>query len=251
LFLSHGGVVSSPDEQLDEFLERLLVEGEQALDIGDHQGVRERIDEMRRVAGDDEARARYLEGLLAWDVDGVEAAVALLKEALRLGPDDADIHHSLALAYEELGYEDAMVRHFLQTRILDARADREAGFTAPEALALIERVAEETLARLPAEFRERMQAVPVMLERRPSLPQVRGGLDPRACGLFEGTAHHVARQIEPHVDMPTRIVLYTSNLLASCDDDEELAEQVEITILHEIAHYFGFEEEEMEGLGLE
>jgi predicted Zn-dependent protease with MMP-like domain len=46
-------------------------------------------------------------------------------------------------------------------------------------------------------------------------------------------------------------VLFWANLLASGDDDELLAEQVEVTILHEIAHFFGLDEDEIVRLGLE
>mgnify|MGYP005813335487 CR=1 FL=1 len=49
---------------------------------------------------------------------------------------------------------------------------------------------------------------------------------------------------------PTRIVLFTSNLLASFADDD-LEEQVEITVLHEVGHYFGLDENDMVRLGLE
>ena len=49
---------------------------------------------------------------------------------------------------------------------------------------------------------------------------------------------------------PTRIVLFYSNLLASFPDRERLADEIEITLLHEIGHYFGLDEHEVEDLGL-
>ena len=51
---------------------------------------------------------------------------------------------------------------------------------------------------------------------------------------------------------PTRIVLYAANLAAYVDpdDEQELAREVEITLLHEIGHYFGLGEAEVEALGL-
>jgi predicted Zn-dependent protease with MMP-like domain len=51
--------------------------------------------------------------------------------------------------------------------------------------------------------------------------------------------------------MPTRIVLYTANLTASCQDQDELEREVEITVLHEVGHYFGLDEDDMERLGLD
>ena len=50
---------------------------------------------------------------------------------------------------------------------------------------------------------------------------------------------------------PTRIVLFWTNLLDVADDDDSLAEEVETTVLHEIAHYFGLDEEQVAALGLE
>jgi predicted Zn-dependent protease with MMP-like domain len=46
-------------------------------------------------------------------------------------------------------------------------------------------------------------------------------------------------------------VLYTANLLADSLDDEELKIEVETTVLHEVGHYFGLDEEDLERLGLD
>ena len=51
-------------------------------------------------------------------------------------------------------------------------------------------------------------------------------------------------------DRPTRIDLFTANLLASFPDSQRLDEEIEITLLHEIGHYFGLDEDEVEALGL-
>ena len=52
------------------------------------------------------------------------------------------------------------------------------------------------------------------------------------------------------VEAPSRIVIFSSNLLVDFPDPEELAVQVEITVLHEVGHYFGLDEDDMERLGL-
>jgi predicted Zn-dependent protease with MMP-like domain len=53
------------------------------------------------------------------------------------------------------------------------------------------------------------------------------------------------------IPAPTRIVLYACNLLAEFPDPVDLQEQVEITVLHEVGHYFGLDEDDMERLGLD
>jgi predicted Zn-dependent protease with MMP-like domain len=50
---------------------------------------------------------------------------------------------------------------------------------------------------------------------------------------------------------PTRIVLYTENLLSLAEDDASLREEVETTVLHELGHFFGMEEEDLERIGLD
>lgn len=175
-----------------------------------------------------------------------DIAVRILRGAVARCPDDADVRHALALAYEALGDGAAMTRELLQVRLLDAEADRRHGIGSAKEMQFIEEVATLVMARLPEPFRSRLSHVPVMLEKRPSLALVRDGFDPRALGLFEG-----ASVLDEEIESPTRVVLFTHNLLAETRDEDELAEQIEITILHEIGHYFGLEEEDMERLELD
>jgi predicted Zn-dependent protease with MMP-like domain len=49
--------------------------------------------------------------------------------------------------------------------------------------------------------------------------------------------------------MPDRIEIYRLPLLAMCGDDEELVEQVRVTVIHEVAHHFGIEDDRLDDLG--
>jgi predicted Zn-dependent protease with MMP-like domain len=232
------------DEDLDE-LEGLLSEVEQCLAEGDVDGARAALEAAAEMAGDDDPDVGYGRSLIALETGEVAGAVAELKRVLEADPDFADAHHTLALALEELGDEQGMVHHFLRTRVLDAKLDKDRGVGSQEDLDLIERVARETVDGLPEEFASKLRKVPVILEHRPSRSLVEEGFDPRAFGLFEGPEHG-----RDDVPAPTRIVLFTSNLLASFAG-EELEQQVEITVLHEVGHYFGLDERDMERLGLD
>jgi len=75
-------------------------------------------------------------------------------------------------------------------------------------------------------------------------------LDPRSLGLFEGPSDR-ERSLGEASDRPTRIVLYSANLLGSSDDADELRYEVEVTVRHEIGHFFGLEEDDLERLGLD
>ncbi len=51
-------------------------------------------------------------------------------------------------------------------------------------------------------------------------------------------------------DRPARIVIFYANLIATCRDEDELEEQLRITLLHEIGHALGLDEDEVDALGL-
>ncbi len=133
-------------------------------------------------------------------------------------------------------------------RLLDAELDRHAGVGTARDDRFIENVANEVLASLPEPFRSDVAHVPVMLMKRPSLMMVRSGLDPRVLGIFEGPS--VLDTEADGVELPAHIIVFTMNLLADTGSREELAEQIEITLLHEIGHYFGLSEEALVDVGL-
>lgn len=232
------------DEELDE-LEGILAELERCLADEDIEGARAALMAAEELAGEDDPDVGYGRALIAWEIGELEAAVADLKRVLELDPEFADAHHTLGLLLEELGDEPGMIHHFLRTRALDAKLDRERSLGTQADVDRIERAAKKTLDELPEEFASLLRNVPVLLESRPSRSLVESGFDPRAYGLFEGPEHG-----EDDIPAPTRVVLFTSNLLASFSG-EELDEQVELTVLHEVGHYFGLDEDDMERLGLD
>jgi predicted Zn-dependent protease with MMP-like domain len=232
------------DEDLDE-LEELLSELELCLAEGDLEGARSALAAAEEMAGPEDPDVRYGRALIAQESGDLEHAMSELKLALEADPDFADAHYQLGLLYEELEDQASAVHHFLRTRALDARLDKERNLEAKLDVDRIEQVARETIEGLPGEFAERLRHVPVLLEPRPARPLVETGFDPRAFGLFEGPEHGA-----DDVPAPTRIVLYTSNLLANFAD-EELDQQVETTVMHEVGHYFGLSEDDMVRLGLD
>jgi predicted Zn-dependent protease with MMP-like domain len=183
-------------------------------------------------------------------VEGEAAACASLEALVEDEPDYADARHSLALVYEALERPKAMIEQFLEVHRLDGEDDEDAGFDSAGAGATIIELAKAVIEELPEEFRDRLRDVPVVVEDRPARDIVEEGFDPRSVGLFEGKEHS-ERFFDPS-NMPPRIVLYAANLTASLDpeDPEALADEVEITVLHEIGHYLGLDEERLEEMGL-
>lgn len=237
------------DLHLDDILEQLDV-GLEAIERGDLRGATRSLEILRRIAGKTAASTLLLEGKIVEASDGPAAAIAQYRRGIEVAPEDPELRLALAYACEAVGDREGMVRQLLVVRSLDAQADREAGGLDPAVLDRIEAAAAAALDELPDAFHRRIAHVPIVLEPRPSIALVRDGFDPRGYGLFEGPNVFEEGAIEGLPQAPTRIVLYTANLVADFDEDE-LAEQVRITVLHEVGHYFGMSEEDMERLGLD
>jgi len=226
------------DEFLGEFQELLGSDPEAAMELVDS------VDES--FAGHPLIRIAHAHAV--WVTKGAAEARAELETLVAAEPDFSDAHYALADVYGELKEDARRVTHFLRVLELDQKDDEEAGFDASEYQDLILKSAQQALAGLPSPYRERLQGVPVVLEQRPSKELVKGGIDPRALALFEGPE---AAPDSEELPTPTRIVLYTANLPAEFEDEEELESEVELTLLQEIGSYFGLDDDELDRLGLE
>ncbi len=109
---------------------------------------------------------------------------------------------------------------------------------------------ESTQRRLPVAVRDAAQGVPVVFEPFPSDDLVADGLDSDILGLFVGQDHlDTSGQTGA---LPPQIVLFLENLWDFAEGDEATyRDEVRLTYLHELGHYFGWSEEEIEQRGLE
>jgi predicted Zn-dependent protease with MMP-like domain len=116
----------------------------------------------------------------------------------------------------------------------------------------IRKVVAQVLDRLPRQFRGQLRNVEFVVERRPSAKLLRSeGLDPRMdtlYGLYQGVPLPDRSSLDPPL-LPDKISIFAEPLLRDFTDPEELHEEIRLTVLHEIAHYFGMDEEEVEDLG--
>jgi predicted Zn-dependent protease with MMP-like domain len=171
---------------------------------------------------------------------------ALLARGVADPGDRADLHHLIGLACEELSDHEGMAAAWLETLRLDRESDDDTRELGPTEF---ERVVGDALDELPAEVLERLRNVPVIAEERPSVEMVADGTDPRVLGLFHGVPMPAESTLGP--GSVGTIHLFARNIEAVSAGEADLREQIRVTVLHETAHYFGFDEDGLRRLGLD
>lgn len=110
----------------------------------------------------------------------------------------------------------------------------------------------QIIEKLPRQFREQLDNVEIVVDHRPSADLLRAeGLDPRhdtLYGIYEGVPLPERSLLDPPL-LPDKITIFAEPLLQDFPDPEELREEIRLTVLHEIAHYFGMDDDEIEDLG--
>jgi predicted Zn-dependent protease with MMP-like domain len=109
----------------------------------------------------------------------------------------------------------------------------------------------QAVADIPPAFQGYLDNVAIVIEPRPDRRTCRQmGLDhPRELlGLYHGTPL-TERSVEHSGQMPDRISLYQENIERACRTQDEVVEQVRTTILHEVGHFFGLDEDDLDEVG--
>jgi predicted Zn-dependent protease with MMP-like domain len=108
----------------------------------------------------------------------------------------------------------------------------------------------ETLRALPGPLREPAQALPVTYEHQPNPGLLDDGIEPDTLGLFVGEPFaESGLTTEP---LPSQIILFLDNVWDFAEGDEEIyREEIRTTYLHELGHYLGLDEIDLEDRGLE
>ncbi|MEJ5945938.1 metallopeptidase family protein [Pseudokineococcus basanitobsidens] len=115
------------------------------------------------------------------------------------------------------------------------------------------------LDRIPPELTAAMRNVVVLVADEPeeqALADARavGDLDPddpdaTLLGLYEGTPLTERDGWWDAGSLPDRITIFRGPVLRLCDDPEEVAEEVAVTVVHEVAHHFGIDDDRLHELG--
>lgn len=105
-----------------------------------------------------------------------------------------------------------------------------------------ERLVVDELDLLPDDMVDGLENVFFVVEDRPE----NGTLD--TLGLYEGVALTERGQYG-FGEIPDRIVVYREPLLAACSTLDELKDEIHVTLVHEIAHYYGIDDDRLHELG--
>jgi predicted Zn-dependent protease with MMP-like domain len=267
-----------PDEPETDVLDRVY----DALDCGEPAAA---LDLVRAALADgaDDPVLHFLLGVAWLELDEPRAAVSALERAVALDPDDAEFrarlaealyrccrfddaaphveravradpklalaHHVGALLAERRGDFDDAERSFARASRLDPDAH-----PAPVRLdrRTFEAHLETAIEALPSPFREALDTVAVTVEPVPDeaiLHDTEPPLDPELLGLFVGLALPERRVSGPGGELPARIYLFQRSLERYAEDEADLVEQIGVTLRHELGHYLGLDEDEIEAAG--
>jgi predicted Zn-dependent protease with MMP-like domain len=106
--------------------------------------------------------------------------------------------------------------------------------------AAFEALVEQALDEIPDEIAALVHNVVVLVEDE-------AADDPGLLGVYEGVA--LPERGIDHTGLPDRITIFRRPLLEMCSDQDELVREVRITVVHEVAHHFGIDDDRLHQLG--
>jgi Flp pilus assembly protein TadD/predicted Zn-dependent protease with MMP-like domain len=223
-----------------------VLEAQALNDLGRSDEALERVESALRITprrGD----AMHERGVALFDLSRFSEAKRAFEQALGIQPQDAYTHQMLGLTLEQLG-DIATADTELKKAIELAPHE----LSAPVLIPVTEFQAEidAVIASLPPERRTHVRSIKVEIADLPDpvdLKAVQPPFPPTILGLYRGP---VGRAPAPG-DEPPSIVLYRKNLARAVKTRIELSEQIRDTLLHEIGHLEGLDEDDLRRRGME
>jgi predicted Zn-dependent protease with MMP-like domain len=198
------------------------------------------------------------EGQVLFELGAYTEAKRVLERGIAIDPDAGHTLYHLGLVLERLEDEgdeagsagvgiETATQAFTRANSLEPQQ-----FPLPVSLeeSAFSAAVDAAVANLPRSIREQIEGVSLIVEDFPKLELVRGErLSPQTLGLFMGVPRTEALLTDQPLDLD-RIMLFKRNLEKICQDEEDLIDQIQITLRHEVGHYLGLDEDDLERLGL-
>lgn len=266
-------------------LEETLNLAEEALDRGDPEAALELCEEVLGLEADhagalflaaeayrdlrelDDAEVRYRRvlqltpahgpswssfGAVLFDQLRFDEARNVLTRAIRVDPENAEAWWWRGLVRERRGDFTGARRDFLRAHRLDPP-----GYPLPVPLdeALVEAIVEDAVRAMHPSIREYLVQVAIVLDEVPEADVLRQWDPPmppgEIVGYFSGHSLLDRSVHDPWSNFPATIVLFRKNLERLAHDRDRLVEELRITVLHEVGHFLGLDEDDLEERGLD
>jgi predicted Zn-dependent protease with MMP-like domain/Flp pilus assembly protein TadD len=241
-------LAKEPDPEAKVDLFRLRGRALSLLDDLDGSGAA--FEKALAQAGDGADPELCIEAAIArFELRNFTGAAKLLDQAFKDDPEHPDIAHYRGLIAEFTGDTAAAETLYAKARALDPEAY-------PEPIRLTEQefdeVVESALKKVPAKVREALSNVPIIVEQLPSMDDLKGppALSPLSLGMFRGPVGPGAEAARTVNQLPNDILLFQRNLERYAESREQLEQEIEDTLHHEIGHFVGWDEEDLYDRGL-
>jgi Flp pilus assembly protein TadD/predicted Zn-dependent protease with MMP-like domain len=223
-----------------------VLEAQALNDLGRSDEALDRVDSALRIAPN-RGDAMHERGVALFDLSRFGDARTAFQKALQSQPQDAYTHQMLGLTLEQLG--EIALADAEQKKALEL-APHE---LTPPILIPVDEFQKEidaVLAMLPAERRAHVDKIRVEIADLPDpndLKAVQPPFPPTILGLYRGPVGRAPTAM----DESPSIVLYRKNLARAVKSRVELSEQIRDTLLHEIGHLEGLDEDDLRRRGME
>lgn len=112
-----------------------------------------------------------------------------------------------------------------------------------------EKLAGQALEKMPEEFKKHFNNIAIIIEDLPMAEEARilGNKKRSLLGMFRGAGYpHKGGFFEIPPSLPDEIILFQKNIENICSSKKELINEIRLTLIHEVGHYFGLSEEDLE-----
>ncbi len=204
-----------------------------------------RIEAMRAAAGTDD-HVDLLEGrlqMMRWQIDAAASTFDAIDDDSELA---ADVYYHRAIIAELRGDLTLADRHYERATALDADAcPAPVRMPDDEALGMLR----EIVAAFPPDLAAALDNVSIELAPMPDAA-IDGGpdTDPLVLGLYAGAP--IGESVDAPLSMPGSVRIFKRNIERVAADREALLEELRITLLHEVGHHLGWDEDDLEARGL-